>query len=98
MIFALEFGAPRLRMNAQPCFTFRFPSRAQIVRHGISQSKRNEIRCAILLPMRQAIRSETNLRVRIEETQFDHGQVYQEAALKTPKISRRISKKARFQF
>src|SRR5437870_5161457 len=73
MIFALDFGAPRLRMNAQPCFAFRLPLSAQIMRHGIGKSKCNEIHCALLLPMRQAIRSKTHLCVRIEETWLSHG-------------------------
>src|SRR6266436_4664768 len=76
MIFALGFSAPRLRMNAQPRITFRFPSSAQIMRHGVGEPKRNEIHCALLLPMWQAIRSKANIRVRIEKAQLRHeGQV-----------------------
>ncbi len=68
-----RFQGPRLRMYAQPRFTFRFPSSAQIVRHGVGQAKRKEIHCAFLLPMWKTVRSKTNLRVRIEETQLSHG-------------------------
>ena len=36
VIFALDFAAPRLRMDAQPRLAFRFPLSAQVMRHGIS--------------------------------------------------------------
>src|SRR6266480_6883869 len=72
MILALDVGAPRLRMNTQPCFTFRLPAGAQVIRHSIGKSKRNEINCSILLPMWQAIGSETNIGVRIKEAEFSH--------------------------
>jgi hypothetical protein len=45
------------------------------MRHGIGEPKRNEIHYAFLLPMRHAIRSETNICVRIEKA--TDGQVYQ---------------------
>ena len=58
------------------------------MRHGVGKSKRDEINCALLLPMRKPIGSETNVRVRIEEAQFSHGASTvqeREAALKAPK-------------
>jgi len=72
MIFALDFGAPWWRMNAQPCFAFRLPLSAQMIRNSIGEPKRNEIDCALLLPMWQAVRSEPNVCVRIKEVQFGH--------------------------
>jgi hypothetical protein len=42
------------------------------MRHGVGESERHEINCALLLPMWQAIRSETNIRVRIEKAQLGH--------------------------
>ena len=75
MIFALDVGAPRLTMNAQPCVTLGLPLRAQVVRQSVGKSKRNEINRAFLLPMWQAVRSETNLPVRIEKPQCGHGRV-----------------------
>lgn len=72
MIFTLNFSAPRLWMNTQPCFPFRLPLSALAMRHSVGASECNEINCAFLLPMRQAIRRETNVCVRIEEAQFAH--------------------------
>jgi len=43
------------------------------MRHGIGKSKRDEVDRALLLPMWQAIRSKTNVCVRIKEAQFRHG-------------------------
>jgi hypothetical protein len=59
-------------MDAQSCLTFRFPLSAQVMRHGIRKSDRDEIDRALLLPMWQPIGSETNVGVRIEEAQFSH--------------------------
>src|SRR6266403_4712915 len=42
------------------------------MRNGVDKSERNEINRAILLPVRQPIRSETNIRVRIEKAEFCH--------------------------
>ena len=75
MIFALHFGTPRFRVYTQPCFTFRFPLSAQIMRHSVGEPERNEVHCAFLLPMWQAIRSEPNVCVWIEEVQFGHGRL-----------------------
>src|SRR6266516_7027367 len=70
MIVALDFGTPRFSVCTHPCFAFRFPLSAQIMRDCVGQPERNEIHCAFLLPMWQAIRSEPNVCVRIEEVQF----------------------------
>src|SRR6266480_6085867 len=72
MVFTLHLCAPRLRMNTQPCCTFRLPLGAQVIRHSIGESKRNEINRAFLLPMRQSVRSEADIRIWIEEAQFGH--------------------------
>jgi hypothetical protein len=72
VIFALGFVAPRLRMDAQPRLTFRFPLSAQIVRHSVGEPKRNEIHPALLLPVWQTIGGETDIRVGIEELEFSH--------------------------
>src|SRR4029453_9494003 len=72
MIFALNINTPRLWINTQPCFTFRLPLSAQAMRHSVGESECNEVNCAFLLPMRQAIRCQTNICIRIEEAQFAH--------------------------
>jgi hypothetical protein len=72
MIFAFDVGASRLRMNTHPSFAFRLPLSAQIVRHGIGKSKCDEIHRALLLPMWQAVSSETDVGIQIEEAHVDH--------------------------
>jgi hypothetical protein len=42
------------------------------MRHSVGEPERNEVHCAFLLPMWQAIRSEPNVCVWIEEVQFGH--------------------------
>jgi hypothetical protein len=45
------------------------------MRDSIGKPKCDEINRALLLPMWQAIRGETNVGVRIKEAQFSHGRL-----------------------
>src|SRR5713101_2385906 len=72
VIFEFGLSAPRLKMQTQPGFTLRFPLIAQTLRDRIGQSKCDEINCALLLPMRQAIHRETNLAIWVEEAKCAH--------------------------
>jgi len=60
VMLTLSLSGPWLRVPAQPSFAFGFPLSAQPTRDSISKSKRDEINCSLLLPMGQAIRSETD--------------------------------------
>src|SRR4051812_19367038 len=72
MIFELDFQIPRLGMQTEPRFTFVLPSTKQLGRHRIRETKRNEINCAFLLPMRQTISRVLDFGVWIEEAQLVH--------------------------
>jgi hypothetical protein len=59
-------------MDTEPRLPLGFPLSAQLMRDSIGKSKGDEIHSALLLPMWQAIRGETNVSVRIEKVQFGH--------------------------
>ena len=75
MIFVLDFGSPRFRMQTQPRLAFRLPLSAHLVRNSVGEPKCDKINYALLLPVWQAIRSETNVCVRIEKAQIAHGRL-----------------------
>ena len=52
MIFELDFFAPWFGMDSQPGIAFILPFIAETNRHCIGKSKRDEVNCAFLLPMR----------------------------------------------
>jgi hypothetical protein len=48
----------------------RFPLLAELVRHGVAESKRDEIHCSLLLPVRKTIRCKLDVIVWIEELEL----------------------------
>lgn len=64
VILTFGFGIPWWRMESQPCLPIRLPLLAQVLRHGVSKSERNEINCSFLLPVRKTIRCKTDVVVR----------------------------------
>jgi len=75
MTFVLDFGSPRFRMQTQPRLAFRLPLSAHLVRNSVGEPKCDKINYALLLPVWQAIRSETNVCVWIEKAQIAHGRL-----------------------
>jgi hypothetical protein len=59
-------------MNTQPRLALGLPLSAQTLRHSVSKPECNEVDCAVLLPMWQAIFSETNIGIWIEEARVGH--------------------------
>jgi hypothetical protein len=57
-------------MKSQPHLAFRFPLLAELVRHGVAESKGDEINCSFLLSVRKTIRCKTDVIVWIEELEF----------------------------
>jgi hypothetical protein len=70
VILAFGFGIPWWRMKSQPHLAFRFPLLAELVRHGVAESKGDEINCSFLLSVRKTIRCKTDVIVWIEELEF----------------------------
>ena len=67
VILTFGFGIPWWPMKSQPPLAIRFPLLAELVRHGVAKSKRDEINCSFLLPVRKTIRCKADVIVWIEE-------------------------------
>ncbi len=67
VILTFGFGIPWWPMKSQPCLAIRFPLLAELVRHGVAKSKRDEINGSFLLPVRKTIRCKADVIVWIEE-------------------------------
>ena len=67
MVFLFLLGRVRGRIALHPDRSFRFPFITKVSRHGVRQTKGDEVGRALLLPVRQAVQCLFNLCARIEE-------------------------------
>jgi hypothetical protein len=79
VIFLFDLRRPRFRMKLQPTLAFVSPFVAQFRWNRVGQSECDEVNCAALLPMRQAISGLMNFAERTEESEFSH--LFQGAAV-----------------
>ena len=70
VIRTFDFGIPWWRMKSQPCLTIQLPLLAEMLRYGVSKSKRDEINCSLLLPVWKTIRGKADVVVWIEELEL----------------------------
>jgi hypothetical protein len=70
VILTFDFGMPWWRMKSQPCLTIRLLLLAEVLRHGVSKSKRDEINCSFLLPVWKTVRGNADVVVWIEELEL----------------------------
>ena len=70
MKLTFGFGIPWWRMKSQPRLAIRLPLLAEMLRHGVGESKGDEINCSFLLPVWKTIRGKADVVVWIEELEL----------------------------